>query len=429
MRGFEAVDWFTDPEVHQDPFPYYAWLRAKGPVIHVPDYNVVAVTDYDAIVKTLWDTEHYSSVIASGGPLPPLPFAPEGDDITQQIEANRHRMPRASLLVAMDPPVHGEHRSLLMGIMTPHRFKKNEEFMQRLIDRRLSSLLARGAFETVADLAQPVSVLIVADLMGVPESEHARLLTMLPAQSGQLGKPLTMHDPHAELAAAFRQYVVDRRDTPRSDALSKLANAKFGDGATPSVDDVVYLASVMFSAGQDGSVRLISTALRILGDDPNLQRQMRAAPEQLPAFIEEVLRIDPPSKVGFRLAKVPTEICGEKIAPGTIVMAMTAAASRDPAVFERPDEFILDRPNINQHLAFGRGVHACIGASLARAEGRILLRRMLESTSEIRISPTHHGHSGERRYSYVPRYTTRGLQELHLEVEAQNASTSGDQAS
>jgi cytochrome P450 len=416
VSDFESLDWFTDPHVHQDPFPYYEYLRANGPIIRFPRYNVVAVTDYEEILKTYWDNERYSSVIASGGPLPPIPFVPEGEDITEQIEANRYRMPRASLLVAMDPPLHGEHKSLLMGIMTPRRFNENEDFIWRLVARQLDAVLERGRFETIADFAHPLSVLVVSDLLGVPESEHPRMLTMMPAQSGYLGKPLTMHDPHAELAAAFTEFIVDRRNKPRSDALSQLANAKFPDGSTPEVGEIVYLASVMFSAGQDATTRLIATSLRILGDGPGLQEMLRKAPERLPAFIEEALRLDPPSKVSFRMAKVPTRICDVDIAPGMIVMLMTAAASRDPERFERPDEFIMDRPNVHEHFAFGRGAHTCIGAPLTRAEVRIALQRLLERTTDIRISETMHGPLDARRYEYIPRYTTRGLKELHVEV-------------
>jgi cytochrome P450 len=416
VHRFESLDWFTDPAVHQDPFPYYEYLRAQGPIVRLPRDNVVAVMDYDEILKTFWDNDRYSSVIASGGPLPPLPFEPKGDNITEQIEANRHRMPRASLLVAMDPPMHAKHKSLLMGIMTPRRFKDNEAFIRRLVERQLDVVLERGRVETVSEFAHPLSVLVVSDLLGVPESEHARMLTMMPAQSGYLGKPLTMHDPHAQLAAAFTEFIVDRRNRPRRDALSQLANAKFPDGSTPEVNEVVYLASVVFSAGQDATARLIATSLRILGDDPDLQQILRDAPERLPAFIEEALRIDPPSKVGFRMAKVRTRIADLELTPGAIAMLMTAAAGRDPNRFDRPDEFIMDRPNVHEHLAFGRGAHACIGAPLTRAEVCIALQRLLERTSEIRISEARHGPYGARRYQYIPRYTTRGLGELHLEI-------------
>lgn len=416
MDRFETLDWFTDPSVHEDPFPYYEYLRAKGPVVRLPRHNVVAVMDYHDILKILWDNERYSSVIASGGPLPPLPFAPLGEDITSQIEANRHKMPRAGLLVAMDPPMHAKHKSLLMGIITPKRFKENEAFIRRLADEQLRSILPRGRFETVADLAHPLALLVVADLLGVPESEHARMLTMMPSQSGFIGKPLTMYDPHADLAAAMTEFIVDRRNKPRSDALSDLANAKFPDGSTPEVSEVVYLASVMFSAGQDATIRLIASSLQLLGDHPDLQQLLRNAPERLPAFIEEALRFDPPSKINFRLARVRTQIGDVEIAPGTIVMMMTAASNRDPDRFERPNEFIMDRPNVHEHLAFGRGAHSCIGAPLTRAEVRIALRRLLELTSDIRISDAKHGPPGARRYEYVPRYSTRGLQELHVEV-------------
>jgi cytochrome P450 len=413
---FETLDWFDDPDVHQDPYPYLAYLRGKGPVVRLPRPGVVAVTDYDEIQKLYWDNERYSSVLASSGPIPGLPFTPEGEDITEQIAANRDRMLRNKTLVTMDPPAHGAQKSLLMGVITPKRFKDNEAFIRRFADRQIDEILSRGRFEAVADMAHPLSVLVVADLIGVPESEHARILSLVPRSSSIIGAPPAPTNPHLDLAAALTEYLRDRRSHPRNDILSDLAHARYPDGSEPAEADVLYLAAVLFSAGQDTTVKLMGTALQILGDDPDLQQRVRDDLGLVAPFVEETLRFESPSKVSFRLARVRTEIAGVEIAPGTIVMLATAAAHRDPRRFERPDEFMLDRPNAHEHFAFGRGPHACVGAPLTRAVVRIALARLLERTSQIRIDADRHGPPGARRYQYPARYTVRGPLELHVEV-------------
>ncbi len=420
MDNFDSLDWFTDPNVHQNPYPYYEYLRAQGPAVRLKHHNVVAVTNYDEALKIFRDDEHYSLVTAVTGPFPPLPFKPEGEDITAQIEAHRPKMPMASLLMAMDRPKHTAHRSLLMGVITPKRLKENEEFIFKLADRQIRSALDQGgAFETVKDLSHPLATLVVADLLGLPDGFHQQLLELLPATHSTVGGKSkgAAYNPLEAVDAALAEFIVDRRKTPRGDVLTRLAQAKFPDGTTPAVEEVVAIASFLFAAGQDTTVRLITTSMQILGDNLELQQTLRNSRERITAFVEEVLRIESPSKVGgFRLAKVRTKVGDIDIEPGTIVMPMIGAVNRDPKRFERPGEFVMDRPNILDHLAFGRGIHACAGAPLARAEARVALNRLFDLTSEVRISEAMHGPAGARRYSYMPRYTGRGLLQLHVEI-------------
>lgn len=419
MNDFASLDWFTDPNVHQDPYPYYEYLRAQGPAVRLPHHNVVAVTDYAEALKVFRDDEHYSLVTAVTGPFPPLPFKPEGEDISAQIEAHRPTMPMASLLMAMDRPKHTAHRSLLMGVITPKRLKENEEFIFKLADRQLGAVLGHGTFEIVKNFSHPLATLVVADLLGLPEGFHEQLLELLPATHSTVGGKSTSrsYNPLEAVDAALAEFIVDRRETPRGDVLTSLATAKFPDGSVPEVKEVVAIASFLFAAGQDTTVRLITTAVQILGDNPELQQKLRANRALIPNFIEEVLRYESPSKVGgFRLARTRTKVGDIDIEPGTIVMPMIGACNRDPKRFERPNEFVLDRPNMPDQLAFGRGIHACAGAPLARAEGRVALNRLFDRTSDVRISEEKHGPAGARRYVYMPRYTGRGLLELHVDL-------------
>jgi cytochrome P450 len=197
--------------------------------------------------------------------------------------------------------------------------------------------------------------------------------------------------------------------------LTALATTTFPNGALPEVIDVVRIAANVFAAGQETTVRLLGTALQLIGERPDLQQLLRARRDLIPAFVEETLRIEAPVKGDFRLARRPTTVAGVDIPAGVTLMVLNGAANRDPRQFPDPSEFRVDRDNAREHLAFGRGVHSCPGGSLARMETRVSIERLLERTAEIDISEAHHGPVGARRYQYMPTYILRGLTELHLE--------------
>lgn len=156
--------------------------------------------------------------------------------------------------------------------------------------------------------------------------------------------------------------------------------------------------------------------MKILAEDADLQNRLRREPELIPNFIEEALRFESPIRGDFRLARADTTIGGVDIPAGATVMVHYGAANRDPRQFENPDTFDVNRPNSRRHIAFGRGIHSCLGEPLARTEARILLQRLLASSREIRIDEAHHGEVDGRRFDYVPTYILRGLTELHLTV-------------
>ena len=212
----------------------------------------------------------------------------------------------------------------------------------------------------------------------------------------------------------FHFYIEDRRREPRGDVLSDLAAAKYPDGSTPEVVDVVRTATFLFGAGQETTAKLLGAALQILCDRPDLQQQLRDDRSLIPAFIEETLRMESPVKTTYRLARKSTCVGGVDVPAGTTVMVAPGAINRDPNRFEDPHEFRLDRPNVREHIAFARGVHTCPGAPLARVEGRVSLERILDRMADIRANEDKHGTLGDRHYSYAPSYILRGLNELHI---------------
>jgi len=155
--------------------------------------------------------------------------------------------------------------------------------------------------------------------------------------------------------------------------------------------------------------------MKNLGENPELQTQLREDRSLIPNFLEETLRLESPIKSHFRLAAKSTTIAGVPTKAGTTMMMMPGAANRDPSRFENPDEFRMDRPNVREHLTFGRGIHTCPGAAMARMEGLVSLERILSRMTDIRISEAHHGPAGARRYTYDPSFMMRGLTDLHLE--------------
>ncbi|MDH6245043.1 cytochrome P450 [Mycobacterium sp. OTB74] len=423
MTDLATVDYFSDEAVTQDPYQYFDFLREQGPVIREPRYGVVAVTGYQEVMAAFKDHDTFSAVNAIGGPFPPLPFEPVGDDISEQIEAHRHQFPIHEHMVVMDPPHHERARSLLSKLLTPRRLQENEEYMWKLADSQLDTFLSRGRCEFLADYAKPFATSAIIDLLGVPTEDRADFLAALGAGAvkhdgdrvGALDGEPVGRDPLRYLDDRFAGYLSARRDQPRDDVLSGMATATYPDGSTPPISEVVKPATFLFAAGQETVTKLLSAAVQTLGDRPEYQQRLRDEPKLIPAFIEEALRMHSPTKVDFRLVRKTTTFAGVHLPAGTVVMLCLAAANRDPAKFEDPHTFRPDRKNVREHLAFGRGIHTCAGAPLARVEGQITVRRLLERTRDLAIDEAAHGPAGQRHYEYVPTFLLRGLSELHVE--------------
>jgi cytochrome P450 len=419
MTDRESMDFFRDDTFVADPYPYFEAMRSKCPVLREPHHDVVMVTGYDEAVAVLGDATNFSSCMSVTGPFPGFPVPLEGDDVNDLIAQHRDAIPMSDQIITLDPPTHTDHRALLMGLITPKRLKENEAFMWELADRVLDDYLTNGRGEFIGGFAGPFSLLVIADLLGVPKEDRDEFAAVL-GRGGEAGVGSTTadtlkHGPLEYLYGRFSDYIEERRREPREDVLAGLASATFPDGSTPKVIDVVRVATNVFSAGQETTVRLLSSALKVLAERPDIQQLLRRERDRIPNFIEETLRIESPVKGDFRLSRVPTTVGGVEVPAGTILMVLNGAANRDPGLFDEPDTFDPARPNARRHIAFGRGVHSCPGAPLARAEARVCIERLLDRTSDIRIAQDKHGAADDRRYQYVPTFILRGLTELHLE--------------
>lgn len=413
----DKADIFTDTSLIDDPYPYFNALRSQCPVHPISQPGVLAVTGYDEAVEVYRNDAVFSSCNAMGGPFPPFPVEPGTDDITDQVQGNREHWVFNEFMVTKDGPEHEAERSLLRRLLTPKRLKENEAEMAGMADDVLDVFLDSGHCELVTDYAKPFTTMAIADLLGIPEEDREHFRKIFTGQHvAAVGSDSPLPDnPLEYMYETFGSYIEDRRLNPRDDVLTALATSTYPDESLPDVGAIVRLATFLFGAGQDTSARLMGSALRILADDQDLQTQLRTDLRRVPDFIEEVLRMESPTMSDFRMTQTRTRLGGVEVAAGTTIMLHPGASNRDPRHFPEPEVFRLDRENVREHIAFGRGVHSCPGGPLARAEGRVTIERFLARTSTLTVSTEHHGPSGARTFRHDPTYIIRGLSDLHLE--------------
>jgi cytochrome P450 len=418
MSDFEAVNFYTDQSVFDDPHQYYNQLRSKCPVFREPHFGTMMVTGLQEGLEVYRQADAFSSCLALNGPIPGLPFEPQGDDISAELSQHRDELPWSGHFITFDEPEHTAHRTLLTRLMTHERLKKSQEYLQRIVDLLIDRIIDGDRCEIVSQYAYPATTLVVMEMLGVPEQDRLELLFLLGAPKDDVGSAehLNRPDPMKYLEGRFTTYLEERQRQPRDDLMSELVQSRFRDGSQPEFAKFLQIATFLFVAGQDTASKLITSSLRILGECPHLQQQLRAEPQRIADFIEEVLRTETPARVNFRVARRTTSVAGVTVPAGTVVTVALGAANRDPRHFEEPNEFRLDRANVRDHIAFGRGFHACPGAAWARLEAQITLERFLARTSEIRISEVEHGPANARHYHWAPTYLLYGLMTLHLEL-------------
>ena len=416
----ELPDFFTDAKVIDDPIRYFNQIRSTCPVAREAHHGSIMVTGYDAALEVLGRRDGtFSSCVSVGGPIPPLPFEPVGDDIREQLDLHREKLPWSSHLVCFDGEKHATHRALLTRLLTFQRIRQNEDYMKQLVDRVIDRFIGSGRCNIVADFARPAATYAISDLMGIPEPHRAELLELISAPVTSIeesAKHNTDPDPLESLEERFFVgYIRERRANPQKDLMSELAHSQFKDGSTPEIAELARLACFLFGAGQDTTSRLIGMTTLILAENPELQQRIRRERHRIPDLLEEVLRYDGPVKLIYRLAQQSTTIGDVQVPAGSVISIALFGANHDPNHFEDPGTFNIDRPKVRDNLAFSRGTHGCPGAPLARMEARVAIERMLDRLEDIRISEAHHGPAPARRYRFVPTYSFRSLADLHVE--------------
>ncbi|MFC7440472.1 cytochrome P450 [Laceyella putida] len=354
-------------EKRLNPFPIYDQLRQSTPVRYDESRSCWDVFRYEDVHRILKDPATFSSK--------------RGMDIRK----------RENILI-MDPPRHTQMRGLVNKAFTPKVVADLAPHITSITNALLDAVLDHGKMDIVSDLAVPLPVIVIAELLGVPTEdrqlfkEWSDILVKGPDENTEEAfNQVVAENAQAseELSAYFARIVEQRRSEPKDDLISLLLAAEI-EGQKLNDEEVIAFSILLLAAGNETTTNLIANAVRRLTEDQALQRQLKENPDLIPSFIEEVLRFYPPVQAIGRVATRDVEIGGMQIKAGDQVISWVASANRDEAKFKDPGSFVVDRKP-NPHLAFGFGIHFCLGAPLARLEGQIALRTILERLQDIQF--------------------------------------------
>lgn len=413
-KSLDDYDIFgPDPGI-EDPYAFYELVREASPAYREPRHGAYLVTGYDDIVEISRNTDVFSSLPVVSGPftsftLPADATSPEDAIREYRRKTESERPGQIDLLITNDPPDHTEYRSLVGKLFTPKRMREVEGNVAQLGNQIIDEFVDAGKVEFVYGFADAYPVLVLGELLGIPREEHAALRRIVQDERGEFDSTLgTFPAMVIALVGRFSQWFEERRADPRDDILSDLAAARLPNGSEPSVYELVRLLIAIFFAGQETTSRLLTNSALLLATRPELADRVRREPGLTGGFVDEMLRWAPPGPGLFRLAKVDAEVAGVKVPAASIVWLLGAAANRDPAYFPDPTTFDLERPNAKAALSFGHGPHFCIGASLARAEGRCGVEALLRRLDDIQIDPEH------PEVNWTPNLIFRRVEELNL---------------
>jgi cytochrome P450 len=384
------------PATKADPYPLYAQLRQRG-LVRSP-LGLFAAADHATVASILRDRRFSSSPVHQPGYRPPS--YPPGD-------------PRAGLpaehMLSMDPPDHTRLRRLVAGAFTPRAIAGLEPWIRELTVRLLTAADGAAGFDVIDTLAFPLPISVICHLLGVPAEDQAQFRAWGEDVAATLD-PQTTAQAQAETYAAelaltgyLQDLVRERRANPDDSILSALIAAE-EEGDRLSSDELVSTALLLLIAGFETTVNLIGNGTVALLGDPNGWNRLREDPALVPAAIDEMLRYDSPVQLTARIAAEDVEVGGSVIAAGRPVIVSIGGANHDPEVFEQPDEFRIDRPDPGRHLAFSLGVHHCLGAALARLEGRIAIEELTQRypALELAAPPTRRSLLVLRGFESVP---------------------------
>jgi cytochrome P450 len=364
------------PATKADPYPLYAQLRPRG-LVRSP-LGLFAAADHATVASILRDRRFSSSPVHQRG-YRETSYPPDDP---------RAGLPAADLLT-MDPPDHTRLRRLVSGAFTPRAIAGLEPWIREVTVRLLANADGAAGFDLIQALAFPLPIAVICRLLGVPAEDQAQFRVWGHDVAATLDPQTAAQAQTRAAELALTDYLQDlvrqRRADPDDSILSALIAAEEeGDKLTPG--EVVSTALLLLVAGFETTVNLIGNGTVALLGEPGSWQRLRQDPALIPAAIEEMLRYDSPVQLTSRIATEDAEAGGRVIAAGRAVIVSIGGANRDPAVFERPDEFRIGRPDPGRHLAFSLGIHHCLGASLARLEARIAIEELTQRYPALELA-------------------------------------------
>jgi cytochrome P450 len=371
-----------DADIVRDPYPVFARLREEAPLYYNETYDFWAVSRYADVEAGLVDARRFIS--GRGG-------------ILELIKANIDMPP--GTLIFEDPPVHTIHRRLLSRVFTPRRIAELEPKIREFCARSLDPLVGAGGFDFIADLGAQMPMRVIGMLFGIPEADLVSVREGTDANlRTELGKPMEIHEDTTFGSEMYADYIDWRMDHPSDDLMTDLLQTEFEDEdgvmRTLTRDEALMYTTVVTGAGNETTTRLIGWAGKVLAEHPEQRRELVEDRSLIPNTIEELLRYEPTGPAIGRYVPEDVELFGQTVPAGSAMLMLVGSAARDERKFEDPDRFDIHR-HIGQHLTFGYGIHFCLGAALARLEGRVALDEVLSrfpewdvDTDKAKLAPT-----------------------------------------
>ena len=351
-----------DPAVIADPFPYYRLLQREAPVFQVEKHGIFVVSRFDDVEAVAQNWEDFST---TWGPGP------------QRVES-----PVASILQS-DPPQHTRLRSIIAKAFTPRAVKACEPLIRACANECVDRILEAGEADLVERYAIPIPVVVIAEMLGVPREDRDRFRKWSDDIVGAIGGRVDPRASQAEFDDYFSAVIEERKRDPRDDVISKLMRPNDrGEQLTPP--EVLSFCLSLLVAGNETTTGLIANLFFELARRPDDWQRLREDPALVATAVEESLRYDAPNQGLFRHTTREVELHGVKIPAGTKVLLLFGATGRDPQHFEDPDRFDIGR-HPNRHMAFGAGIHHCLGASLGRLEANTALEVATQRVGELRL--------------------------------------------
>jgi cytochrome P450 len=385
MTVTSASNVYYDPydvAIAANPYPVYRRLREEAPLYRNDRHDFYAVSRFEDVERGLIDRETYISGRGA---------------ILELIKAGMEIPP--GVLIFEDPPIHTVHRGLLSRVFTPRRMNALEPKVREFCVQSLDPLVGAGRFDFVRDIGAQMPMRIIGMLLGIPEQDQEAIRDEADANMRtKPGQPMKYKKERFVTGESFAEYIDWRAEHPSDDLMTELMHAEFEDetGTTRRLrrDEVLTYVNVVAGAGNETTTRLIGWAGKVLADHPAQRRDLVRDASLIPNAVEEILRYEPPAPHLARYMTRDVEHYGQTVPAGSVMMFLIGSANRDDRRFPDGDRFDIHR-EVFQHLTFGYGIHFCLGAALARLEGRVALEEILKRFPEwdvdlanARLSPT-----------------------------------------
>jgi len=390
-----------DREVLDNPYPFYGQLRQQAPVWRVPGTEVFVVTSFALLEEAARRVKDFSSHMRC------LLYRDE-QGLPARLSLDGFGV---QALATADPPVHPVHKRAVFPEFVAKRMALLEPEIAEIVTGCVERAVDERNVDFMAVVGNLVPITVIGRLIGFRSSDPNSLLQAAFDSTALVGATLSQQQLYecigrsAEIQTWIADQLVQAATLPGDDILTAIRRGI--ESGSLSAPEGAAILHILLAAGGESTTSLLGNAVRILADDVDLQQQLRQQPDLIPAFLEEVLRLQSPFRSMLRSVPENTTLGGVDIPAGATVLMFWSAGNRDPAAFENPDEIVLDRPL--RHMTFGRGIHQCVGAPLARLEGRIVLNVLLERTSSITLNP-------EQPPQWVPSLQVRRYQRLPLKL-------------